>query len=139
MLITQLPCDCSVSSLSVPKAPTGCLQYFTGLKGEVASFNYDGTIKNYEPCWNGTEPSCGAAMYTGHLNNLDYTACIQSEPGYCGISYRQADTQAFQMSGLRGDNVPAPVNGEDLCHDDYLFIPRGQHLDDITQKYTEER
>ena len=62
-----------------------------------------------------------------------------SEPGYCGISYRQADTGAFQMSGLRGDNVPLPVNGEDLCHDDYLYIPRGQHLDDVTQRYTEER
>ena len=23
MLVTQLPCDCSVSSLAVPKAPTG--------------------------------------------------------------------------------------------------------------------
>ena len=32
-----------------------------------------------------------------------------------------------------------PVNGEAACHDDYLYIPRGQHLDDVTQKYTEER
>ena len=96
-------------------------------------------VRNYEPCWNGTEAACGAALHTGHLNNLDYTACVQSEPGYCGISYRQADTGAFQLSGLRGDNVPLPVNGEDLCHDDYLYIPRGQHLDDVTQRYTEER
>ena len=113
-------------------------------------------VRNYEPCWNGTEAACGAALHTGHLNNLDYTACVQSEPGYCGISYRQvasiifftitnyfprcqADPQAFQLSGLQGDNVPVPVNGEAACHDDYLYIPRGQHLDDVTQKYTEER
>ena len=51
----------------------------------------------------------------------------------------QADPQAFQLSGLQGDNVPVPVNGEAACHDDYLYIPRGQHLDDVTQKYTEER
>ena len=139
MMITQLPCDCSVSSLAVPRAPTGCLQYYTGVQGEVSSWNYDGTVNNYEPCWNGTEPSCGAPLHTGHLNNLDYSVCIQSEPGYCGISYRQVDTQSFQMSGLRGDNVAAPVNGEDLCDSDYLYIPRGQHLDDITQKFTEER
>ena len=35
--------------------------------------------------------------------------------------------------------MPVPVNGEAACHDDYLYIPRGQHLDDVTQKYTEER
>ena len=43
----------------------GCLQYVTGIKGEVKSFNYDGSISNYEPCWNGTEPSCGAPLHTG--------------------------------------------------------------------------
>ena len=53
-------------------------------------------VRNYEPCWNGTESACGAALHTGHLNNLDYTACVQSEPGYCGISYRQvASTICF--------------------------------------------
>ncbi len=26
---------------------------------------------------------------TGHLNNLDYTLCIESQPGYCGIIYNQ--------------------------------------------------
>ena len=198
MLVTQLPCDCSVSSLAVPKAPTGeqratCPQSVSRGACQDASSSTpasrarsrasttrarcvpaaanEGTVtpiltsdwlqvRNYEPCWNGTEAACGAALHTGHLNNLDYTACVQSEPGYCGISYRQvselpsryiifnvtkyfprcqADPQAFQLSGLQGDNVPVPVNGEAACHDDYLYIPRGQHLDDVTQKYTEER
>ena len=52
-------------------------------------------MRNYEPCWNGTEAACGAALHTGHLNNLDYTACVQSEPGYCGISYRQVASLVF--------------------------------------------
>ena len=52
-------------------------------------------VRNYEPCWNGTEAACGAALHTGHLNNLDYTACVQSEPGYCGISYRQVASLVF--------------------------------------------
>ena len=112
MMITQLPCDCSVSGLTVPRAPTGCLQFHTGITGEITSFNYDGTISNYEPCWNGTEAACGAKISTGHLNNLDYTVCVQSEPGYCAISYKQEDAQAFQMSGLRTENVPSPWNGE---------------------------
>ena len=194
MLVTQLPCDCSVSSLAVPKAPTGeqratCPQSVSRVTCQAASSSTPASrarsrasttrarcvsaganestvtpmlpsdwlqVRNYEPCWNGTEAACGAALHTGHLNNLDYTACVQSEPGYCGISYRQvasiifftitnyfprcqADPQAFQLSGLQGDNVPVPVNGEAACHDDYLYIPRGQHLDDVTQKYTEER
>ena len=113
MMITQLPCDCSESwRLTVPRAPTGCLQYHTGITGEITSFNYYGTISNYEPCWNGTEVACGEKISTGHLNNLDYTVCVQSEPGYCAISYKQEDNQAFQMSGLRTENVPSPWNGE---------------------------
>ena len=112
MMITQLPCDCSVSGLTVPRAPTGCLQYHTGITGDITSFNYYGTISNYEPCWNGTEVACGEKISTGHLNNLDYTVCVQSEPGYCAIAYKQEDSQAFQMSGLRTENVPSPWNGE---------------------------
>ena len=130
MLVTQLPCDCSVSSLAVPKAPTGeqratCPQSVSRGACQDASSSTpasrarsrasttrarcvpaaanEGTVtpiltsdwlqvRNYEPCWNGTEAVCGAALHTGHLNNLDYTACVQSEPGYCGISYRQVSS-----------------------------------------------
>ena len=64
-------------------------------------------------------------MHTGHLNNLDYSVCIQSEPGYCGIAYQQTDPAAFQLSGLADGNVPSPWNGEtgQLSH---LFIDTGR-------------
>ena len=107
-----MPCDCKDSSLPDVSAPTGCLQYHQDVTGVIQTFNYDGTIRNYEPCWNGTEVACGEKISTGHLNNLDYTVCVQSEPGYCAISYKQEDSQAFQMSGLRTENVPSPWNGE---------------------------
>ena len=36
MLITQLPCDCSVSSLAVPKAPTGTLTTSVTFRPHIA-------------------------------------------------------------------------------------------------------
>jgi hypothetical protein len=154
ILVTQLPCDCSDSSLpdryctalhimSITVlnscAPTGCLQYHTGITGTVSSFNFHGTIMNYEPCYFGNETTCGAPVWTGHLNSLDYSTCIKSAPGYCGIAFQQPDSSSFQLSGLDTGNIPFPLNGEASCSEDYVFIPRGQHPSDMTGQYTEER
>ena len=45
-------------------APQGCLQYYTGLTGSVASFNY---------------------ANRRHLAGLNYDACIRQEKGMCSI------------------------------------------------------
>ena len=139
ILVTQIPCDCQDSSLPDSLAPTGCLQYHTGITGTISSFNFHGTIMNYEPCYFGNETTCGAPIWTGHLNSLDYSTCIRSAPGYCGIALEQKDEESFQLSGLDSGNTPFPRNGENDCTEDYLFIPRGQHPSDISGQYTEER
>jgi len=139
ILVTQIPCMCEDSSLPEPPAPTGCLQYHKEISGVISSFNYHGTIRNYEPCWNGTESDCGEHVHTGHLNNLDYTVCIKSKAGYCGVVYDQVAPDSFQLTGLKDENIASPWNGEKYCYDDYVYVPRGAHIDDLGSQYTVER
>ena len=37
------------------------------MNGKIQSFNFDGTVKNFEPCFNGTEPECGEELHTGKI------------------------------------------------------------------------
>ena len=37
------------------------------MNGKIQSFNFDGTIRNFEPCFNGTEPECGEELHTGKI------------------------------------------------------------------------
>jgi len=60
--VRKIECD------SPMRAPTDCLQYYTGAAGQVESFN--GVI--------------------GMINNLNYQACIRKEAGMCSIEYKQA-------------------------------------------------
>ena len=48
------------------RAPNGCLQYFTGIRNTVTSFNFDGT---------------GAHATGGNLMVQDYNACFRTEQG----------------------------------------------------------
>ena len=49
------------------KIVSGCLQYHNTVNGKIQSFNFDGTIRNFEPCFNGTEPECGEELHTGKI------------------------------------------------------------------------
>ena len=145
--VTQIPCDCrDREDPDMKLAPAGCLQFYQGIRGNMQSFNFDGSIRNLEPCYNGSESQCGQELFTGHLNNMDYTICIEDYQGYCGISYNAHSLQDFQMSGILDniDNEPdlegiQPTFGETNCYDDYVFIPRGHHPEDMDKKYTNER
>ena len=53
-------------------AEEGCLQYFTGVAGQIRSFNYD--------------PTTGL-----QLSNQDYSICIRNERNFCGVLYTQCD------------------------------------------------
>lgn len=65
--VSQIACH------SAYKAPSGCLQYFTGTAGTIKSFNWgDGT---------GT---CSAGCWT---QSQDYYACVRKESGMCSIQY----------------------------------------------------
>ena len=154
--VTQIPCDC-YDRPDIPEmepAPAGCLQHFRGVTGSISSFNYDGKIRNLEPCYAGidNEINCNDTIFTGHLNNLDYTICISAEVGYCGIAYTpkkefvdgDLSWSGFQMDGTayerRNPDLEFPPKfGESQCNEDYIQIPRGHHAEDIGVRYPAER
>ena len=67
--ITQHTCDAPES------APEGCLQYLTGISGNISSFN-----------WKLTDNMNGAS-FSNHLSNLRYSVCVRRESGYCSIEW----------------------------------------------------
>lgn len=60
--VTQIECN------SLAKASDGCLQYFTGVSGQMFSFNYN---------------DASGLM----LSNTDYSICVRTERNFCGIQY----------------------------------------------------
>jgi len=79
VLLQQIPCDAEY------KAPTDCVQYFTGLTGSVANYGFgSGDL----------------------LINQEYTMCIRTEAGMCGISWCQA---TMEPSGSQTFKMSAPV------------------------------
>ncbi|XP_068082170.1 uncharacterized protein [Anabrus simplex] len=107
--VSQIPCS------SIYRAEEGCLQYFTGVSGQIKSFNYD--------------PGSGL-----QLSNQDYSICIRMERNFCGIQYSTApDTvnnrsHAFTLTGntlSRDAIVSSSVSsmGSFPCVTDWLGIP----------------
>ena len=96
--VTQIECDSlskgdrrrfynsSLCFLIVQPAGDGCLQYFTGVSGQMFSFNYN----NAEGL---------------QLSNTDYTMCVRMERNFCGIQYTacpdagNTPPQAFSVTG----------------------------------------
>ena len=70
------------------RAPTDCQQYFTGVAGNVKSYNWDGLTQVY------SVPQ-------------EYTSCFRQEVGYCALDYSVGSSGSspdyFQVN--RGDNV----------------------------------
>ena len=56
------------SNKTVLPAEEGCLQYYTGVSGQIKSYNYD--------------PGAGL-----QLSKQDYSICIRMERNFCGIQY----------------------------------------------------
>ncbi|XP_046659154.1 uncharacterized protein LOC124353265 [Homalodisca vitripennis] len=106
--VCQIPCSSSY------KAEDGCLQYFTGVSGQIKSFNY--------------EPLTGL-----HLSNQDYSICIRMERNFCGIQYMQCPdevnnrTHSFTLTGntLGQNAVTSMIGGvgPNSCNTDWLIIP----------------
>jgi len=65
ILARQIPCTATY------KAPTDCVQYFTGTAGNVQSYNFQ-----------------GAQM----LQSQTYTNCIRTEKGFCRIAWKQSSS-----------------------------------------------
>ncbi|XP_037789212.1 uncharacterized protein LOC119584592 [Penaeus monodon] len=101
--VTQIPCNTDYT------APSNCVQYYTGVSGQVRSYNFD--------------------LTTGlELANQDYTICIRTEKNFCGIQYETcADTvntnsQSFTLSG-RPTSTAGSLVGAASCTKDWLTIP----------------
>jgi len=90
--VSQIECS------SKMKAPQGCLQYFTGVKNTVTSFNFDGTL--------GTATG-------GELANQDYRVCFRQEAGMCGQTFAETvltTGDAFQLAGMTNPTTAAGAN-----------------------------
>ncbi|XP_014249299.1 uncharacterized protein LOC106666516 [Cimex lectularius] len=108
MKICQIPCSSNY------RAEEGCLQYYTGVSGQIKSFNFD--------------PTGGL-----QLSNQDYSACVRIERNFCGIQYTAcADnmgnrTHAFTMSGNTMSQNPTTSMigglGPTACSGDWVIIP----------------
>ncbi|OAD60708.1 hypothetical protein WN48_05270 [Eufriesea mexicana] len=115
--VSQIRCD------SIYRSEEGCLLYFTGISGQVKSFNYD--------------------SITGlQLSNQDYSICIRMERNFCGIQYmacpvddkegtmssdstsmaQMIRSNAFTLTGNTQAMQIASMVGTS-CQTDWLMIP----------------
>ncbi|KAK2576364.1 hypothetical protein KPH14_005713 [Odynerus spinipes] len=111
--ISQIRCS------TIYKAEEGCLQYFTGVSGQIKSFNFD--------------PTSGL-----QLSNQDYSICIRMERNFCGIQYmpcpaegtmvpgsgsgQMSRSNAFTLTGNTQGTQIASMTGA-ACQTDWLMIP----------------
>ncbi|ODN04352.1 Tolloid-like protein 1 [Orchesella cincta] len=98
--ILTIPCN------SIARAPTGCLQYFTGVSGVVESFNFQGGM---------------------HLANLDYSACVRMEDGMRFIDWSPCSPNSVRFGGGAA-MIPTTPAANAACPNtltDYLIIMQG--------------
>ena len=80
------------------RAPTDCVQYFTGTSGSVKSYNFGG----------------GQLLRTQIYNN-----CIRTEAGYCAIQWKESSTTSPDPFDVgTGTSIDATA-----CPGALIFIP----------------
>eukprot|EP00094_Tigriopus_californicus_P011978 TCALIF_11572-PA protein Name:"Protein of unknown function" AED:0.19 eAED:0.22 QI:148/0.58/0.61/1/0.83/0.84/13/0/679 len=101
-------------------APDGCLQYFTGVSGQILSFNYNS----------------GSGL---QLSNTDYSVCVRMERNFCGIQYNACtdtvNTPAMSFSITGGNPALGSVVGTS-CNTDWITIPCATNSNSPTQTGT---
>ncbi|XP_055597949.1 uncharacterized protein LOC129747669 [Uranotaenia lowii] len=75
--VTQIPFS--------QRAPSGCMQYFTGSSGVFQTFNF--------------------AENGRHLANHNYRACFRQEKGMCSVAYEPCDDQSFRIGNPIGNGA----------------------------------
>lgn len=102
--VSQIECS------SRNKAPNGCLQYFTGTRNTVTSFNYDGLAA--------CAPTC-------NLGPQDYTVCFRQEKGMCGMQFVEttvATGDAFQLNNNGANNALAAAVTAANCANGFIQL-----------------
>ncbi|RWS29159.1 hypothetical protein B4U80_05545, partial [Leptotrombidium deliense] len=88
--IQQIPCH------SPYKAPSGCLQYFTGEQDFIESFNFRGLVTS--------QPTTGSTVSTvvgnNYMTNLNYGICVSQQSTVCGIQWEAVE---FDFGGFEKD------------------------------------
>ena len=88
------------------RAPTDCLQYYTGIEGYIQSFGY------------------GSGQF---LYSQNYQACIRQEEGYCGIEWHPSSRTTPDSFGLL--DGAAANQGENVigdCLKGFINIPSAE-------------
>lgn len=88
-----------------PRAPMGCLQYFTQSSGIIESFNFG-----------------------QYLNNMDYSICIQRQPDTCRVVFTSSDYD-WSLNGVGVSSSSSGVGDQD-CARDYLLVPGASRTGD---------
>lgn len=88
-----------------PRAPLGCLQYFTQPSGIIESFNFG-----------------------QYLNNMDYSICIQRQPDTCRLVFTSSDYD-WSLNGVGVSGSSSGVGDQD-CARDYLLVPGASRTGD---------
>ena len=90
---------------NVNRAPSGCLQYFTGVSGNIMSYNY-----------------LGGKL----IHDQFYTNCIRQETGYCSFEVRESGATTpdpFSIGGTATVVVDcAPDDGWIAIPNDHFYL-----------------
>ena len=87
------------------RAPSDCVQYYTGVEGYIASYGF----------------GSGQLLYA-----QDYQACIRQEEGYCGIEWHPSSRTTPDSFGLLHTAATMTGQGENTigtCVSSYINIP----------------
>ena len=98
--------------------PAGCLQYHTGITGDIATFNWDLA---------GTTTSALAGIT--HLADQHYSICFRREEGYCRTCFSEKFGGSFGVSlGATADQSASGVFCDQTTAGllDYIEIPGAQ-------------
>jgi len=95
ILLRQIACTAAW------KAPTDCVQYFTGTSGTIQSYNF-----------------LGAQL----LNSMYYTNCVRTEQGFCKIQYKESTGQTPDTFDMFPDDA-AGVADSGGCPVSHVYIP----------------
>ena len=101
--------------------PAGCLQYHTGLAGQVRSFNFLAATYNHlaDQYY---KVNLQGGVVTGDTAALQ--VCIRREQGYCSIAWNPStDPDSFKIS-RPATNYNSGA-GVATCGTDYVLIPGG--------------
>ncbi|KAI1299312.1 hypothetical protein HDE_03927 [Halotydeus destructor] len=114
------------------RAPSNCLQYFTGPSGQFSSFNYE-LAQNQDAALlqNLQQANPQIPRYAMYFNSMDYTICFRKESGFCTQTYyvnttfvpMEIDSRAIGAGvGTQGDSARFGLTGFARCQYDYILL-----------------